>query len=274
MVQVLEREEEELKPFNDVAEDAKKRATAIAFNEALAGYMQKLEQQSYVELAPPPEAADFRRVRPEDMPLPEAPASDTTAQDATRPAPAPAGSPAPPDIVPPPDRLHRRPLTMPRPSPTPPPSATPLHPSSAQHSRRPRSFPFASPPAAPEAVFSPHPTADAGEGRGRGLLARDVWSGASASPRAGESDGAPRKPKRAPPPTAVESELIPGQEPPPPARPRLDRPPPAHRPETPEPPSATPARPPPGRPWPKVENCGQKWKPVLPWAAITSRVDG
>jgi len=93
IVQVLEREDEALKPFADVSEEAERRATGIAFNEKLGDYLQKLERQSYVDLSPPPEAADFRRVVPDAIPVPpaatEGAGADDVAVDATPDAPVP-----------------------------------------------------------------------------------------------------------------------------------------------------------------------------------------
>ncbi len=111
VVQVLEREEERLRPFAEVAEEAENRAGGIAFNEAMREYMQKLERQSYVDLAPPPEAADFRSTTPEALPALAQPAAgaETEAELEAEAAAAPdpegdsaSSAPPPEDITPPP----------------------------------------------------------------------------------------------------------------------------------------------------------------------------
>jgi len=79
VLQVVDRQEEGLRPFNDVAEQARQRAVNEAFAERAQSYLVELEEQSYVRLEPPPEAADFRRAQdrlPQEPELPAATASD------------------------------------------------------------------------------------------------------------------------------------------------------------------------------------------------------
>lgn len=93
VIRVVEREEAGVQPFNDVSEAALGRARQQAFNEAMEAYMEELEESSFVELDPPPEAADFRSAAPPQMPVPDAPASEPPSE----PAPEVTGSPEPPD---------------------------------------------------------------------------------------------------------------------------------------------------------------------------------
>lgn len=79
VLKVVERQEEGLRPFNEVAEQARMQAANVAFAERAEAYLKQLEEQSYVRTAPPPEAADFRRARgqlPEEPTLPATAARD------------------------------------------------------------------------------------------------------------------------------------------------------------------------------------------------------
>lgn len=81
VLQVVEREEEGLQPFNDVSEQAQLRAANEAMADRAQSYLVELEDHSYVRLEPPPEAAGFRRIQgrmPEEPDIP----SPATASDA------------------------------------------------------------------------------------------------------------------------------------------------------------------------------------------------
>jgi peptidyl-prolyl cis-trans isomerase SurA len=97
VVQVVEREEEGLRGFADVAEEAERRATNVAFAEAMQDYLQKLERQSYVDLAPPPEAADFRTTAPGSLPALPDPTEAAQAAEPEQLAPPPEDLASPPD---------------------------------------------------------------------------------------------------------------------------------------------------------------------------------
>ena len=75
VLQVVERQDEGLRPFNDVAEQAQQRAANETFAERAESFLKGLEEQSYVRLEPPPEAADFRRVPAPLSEEPELPAA-------------------------------------------------------------------------------------------------------------------------------------------------------------------------------------------------------
>lgn len=60
VVQVAERQDEGLLPFNDVADQALQRAGEEIYQEKMQEYMAELERQSYVVFDPPPGAEDFR----------------------------------------------------------------------------------------------------------------------------------------------------------------------------------------------------------------------
>lgn len=106
VIQVLEREDAGLRPFNEVSDEARGRARQQAFAEAMEAYMEELEDTSFVTLDPPAEAADFRSAGP--MAMPEGPAGEpvdgTASEDADAGATDPdatdldtGGSPEPPD---------------------------------------------------------------------------------------------------------------------------------------------------------------------------------
>lgn len=83
VLEVLEREEEGLRPFNEVADEARNRAGGTAFQEAMETYLEDLERASYIRLDPPPEAAGFRRLGTNALPVPPAvgaPAANTEAE--------------------------------------------------------------------------------------------------------------------------------------------------------------------------------------------------
>ncbi|HEX2254537.1 MAG TPA: peptidyl-prolyl cis-trans isomerase [Thermoanaerobaculia bacterium] len=61
VLRVEEREEAGLRPYNEVAEQAAELARRTAFRDALTEYLQQLEQQAYIRLDPPAEAADWRQ---------------------------------------------------------------------------------------------------------------------------------------------------------------------------------------------------------------------
>ena len=78
VLQVVERQEEGLQAFNDVAEQAQLRAANEAMAERAQSYLIELEDQSYVRLEPPPEAAEFRRAQgrlPDEPEIPTAAAA-------------------------------------------------------------------------------------------------------------------------------------------------------------------------------------------------------
>jgi|GEM_PF-676838 len=83
VLEVVERQEEGLRPFNDVADDAENRAGAIAFQDAMETYVEDLERESYVVLEPPAAAEGFRRLGTEAMPVPPAMAPRAAAAAAT-----------------------------------------------------------------------------------------------------------------------------------------------------------------------------------------------
>lgn len=93
VLQVVERQDEGLRPFNEVAELAEQRAANEAFAERAQSYLVELEDQSYVRLEPPPEAAGFRRSQgrlPDEPELPTATASDGEGDAAAEGEPAAA----------------------------------------------------------------------------------------------------------------------------------------------------------------------------------------
>lgn len=100
LIEVLEREEAGLRPFNEVAEEAENRARQEVFAEAMSEYMERLERQSYVTAEPPPEAAGFRRLGGSattfeaDAPATTEPEAEAETEALT-PAPEPADEPAP-----------------------------------------------------------------------------------------------------------------------------------------------------------------------------------
>jgi len=98
LVEVQEREDAGLRPFNEVVEEAENRARQQVFAEAMTEYIDRLERQSYVVAEPPPEAADFRRLGGSattfEADTPPAAEPETDA-DAITPAPEPPAEPAP-----------------------------------------------------------------------------------------------------------------------------------------------------------------------------------
>ena len=86
VLQVVERQEEGLRPFNEVAEDATNRAGAIEFQSLMEQYLEDLEAESYVRVDPPPEAADFRRLGGEALPVPPGVGPAAAAAEPTTPA--------------------------------------------------------------------------------------------------------------------------------------------------------------------------------------------
>lgn len=81
VLQVVERQEEGLQAFNDVSEQAQLRAANEAMAERAQSYLIELEDQSYVRLEPPQEAAGFRRAQgrmPDEPEIPTAAAASDT----------------------------------------------------------------------------------------------------------------------------------------------------------------------------------------------------
>ena len=72
VLEVVDRQEEGLRPFNEVADEAENRAGSIAFQDAMETYVEDLERESYVVLEPPAAAEGFRRLGTEAMPVPPA----------------------------------------------------------------------------------------------------------------------------------------------------------------------------------------------------------
>lgn len=93
VIRVVEREDAGVRPFNDVADDARRRASQQAFNEAMEGYMEELEESSFVLLDPPPGAEGFRSAGASPIPMPEEPETDAVEDEATETPDAPT----PPD---------------------------------------------------------------------------------------------------------------------------------------------------------------------------------
>lgn len=98
VLQVLERQEEGQKPFNDVIDEAKNRAANQALAEKMESYMDKLENESYVRLEPPPAAEGFRAASGQEPPAPniprgEAPSSNGTSDESMSPEPPMAAEP-------------------------------------------------------------------------------------------------------------------------------------------------------------------------------------
>ncbi len=139
VLEVVDRQEEGLRPFNEVAEEAKSRAGSVAFQDAMETYVENLERESYVILQPPPAAEGFRRLGTEAMPVPAgvtAPGAATESQveeavspDGTEPEPLSeleeeAAQPLPDDdTAADPDDLAPDPLVDQDPSPADPPPA-------------------------------------------------------------------------------------------------------------------------------------------------------
>ncbi|HTQ80504.1 MAG TPA: hypothetical protein VMM92_10945, partial [Thermoanaerobaculia bacterium] len=151
LLQVLDRHESHIRPFNEVSSTIQAKEEERVYKEKLAEYMADLQKQSMIVADPPPEAAGFRNllgpIPTGEDPLdvlrsPTAPATgNAKAQDAKPGAPtataAPAVTPAtePPQItgdVPPGVAVPRGPapdtpggLPVPKPVDPGPPSAVP-----------------------------------------------------------------------------------------------------------------------------------------------------
>ncbi len=100
LVQVEEREEAGLRPFNEIVDEVKNRAGQETYQDKLAEYLEKLEKRAYIELDPPPGAESFRTAAPDaaltgldgTAATPEQPVADA--------ATAPAEPIVPPDASP------------------------------------------------------------------------------------------------------------------------------------------------------------------------------
>ncbi|MFP3939728.1 MAG: peptidyl-prolyl cis-trans isomerase [Thermoanaerobaculia bacterium] len=62
IVQLMEREEAQVRPFSEVAEQLEAQERQRLVGERLEDYMRELEEAAYVRAEPPPEAAGFRTV--------------------------------------------------------------------------------------------------------------------------------------------------------------------------------------------------------------------
>jgi parvulin-like peptidyl-prolyl isomerase len=143
LVQVLDRRESRVPPFNEVVEVIRAREQEIRFRQETAKYMVELEKKSLIVANPPAEAANFRRQLAADMEVSEqggrlnipsgnpaekpatpalgtTPATSTTAEPTapgTLPTPKPTDTAPPPVATPP---VTPPPATNPPPSPPPP----------------------------------------------------------------------------------------------------------------------------------------------------------
>lgn len=112
LMQVVERRESRIQPFNEVAATIQAREQERVYNQELAKYLNELEKKSLVVAEPPQEAAGFRRLI--DQPAPEAsdlgdligspttaPATETTGAPGSLPQPKPVTNTPPPVIEPP-----------------------------------------------------------------------------------------------------------------------------------------------------------------------------
>jgi parvulin-like peptidyl-prolyl isomerase len=100
---VGERREAGLEPFNEVADRARELASQETFQARLAAYLEQLDEQAYVQLAPPPGAEGFQRTDPGEAlePIGTAPAGDTTGEvgSAVPASPAPVEPVEPVELV-------------------------------------------------------------------------------------------------------------------------------------------------------------------------------
>jgi len=86
VIEVVERQEAGLQPFNDVAEQALRMASEEAYQDRMSEYLQELDARAYVQLDPPPGAEGFRRAEPGEALEPMA---SETPPDAAAPEPEP-----------------------------------------------------------------------------------------------------------------------------------------------------------------------------------------
>jgi peptidyl-prolyl cis-trans isomerase SurA len=107
LVQLIERQDAHLRPYEEVREALRNRQRSRGYQERLADYMAGLEEKAYISSNVPAEAQGFRRQRAQ---VPGGDPLDVLRKEAAAPAAAPT-APAPPD--------------SPAPPPVPPPSATP-----------------------------------------------------------------------------------------------------------------------------------------------------
>jgi parvulin-like peptidyl-prolyl isomerase len=111
MLEVLERQEAELRPFVEVVEQIRGRERQRRFAEAYREYLETLEKQAFIVADPPPEAANFRRASVTEEPasaMEEAAAEVVAAGAAAEEqkaaeAPQVAGADEPPAEAPPAD---------------------------------------------------------------------------------------------------------------------------------------------------------------------------
>ncbi|HEX7183998.1 MAG TPA: peptidyl-prolyl cis-trans isomerase [Thermoanaerobaculia bacterium] len=109
LLEVIERRESRIQPFNEVAATIQTREQERVYNQELAKYLNELEKKSLVVADPPQEAAGFRRLI--DQPVPEAsdlgaligspttaPATETTGAPGALPQAKPVDTTPPPVV--------------------------------------------------------------------------------------------------------------------------------------------------------------------------------
>jgi parvulin-like peptidyl-prolyl isomerase len=123
LVQVIERRESRIPPFNEVVEIIRRREQDRVFEEEIVKYMAELEKRSLIVAMPPPEAANYRRRVESGQPGTgdEVEGGLTDVTGVTAPATAP-GEPVTPGTLPEPKPVNA----------TPPPVATPPNPAAAE----------------------------------------------------------------------------------------------------------------------------------------------
>lgn len=99
ILQVLERIPAKMRPYSEVQPELESAEKNRRFQAELATYMQQLEKDAYIQASPPPEAANFRGMRPR---APEAGLDDIQAGGTEPAAPAKVGEtpPQPPPAAP------------------------------------------------------------------------------------------------------------------------------------------------------------------------------
>jgi parvulin-like peptidyl-prolyl isomerase len=125
LVQVIERRESRIPPFNEVVEIIRRREQDRVFEEEIVKYMAELEKRSLIVAAPPPEAAGYRRRVGSGQEGTGAGGELEGLTDVGTGVTAPATAPGEPVT----------PGTLPEPKPvnaTPPPVATPTNPAAAE----------------------------------------------------------------------------------------------------------------------------------------------
>jgi peptidyl-prolyl cis-trans isomerase SurA len=109
LVQLIERQDAHLRPFDEVREALRNRERSRRYQDRLADYMAGLEEKAFISSNVPPEAQGFRREHaqvPGADPLealrPEAAKPAAPAPPAAAPEPAPPATPSTPPPPPPP----------------------------------------------------------------------------------------------------------------------------------------------------------------------------